>query len=629
VVIPVLVTLALFQSIYDDQSGDPADFHEEQSEMLRSQRLQHPRFRPGGNVTVYWDAIPFQIRQVSFKPEKSSNIRPQDYIGPDSCRKCHQEIYDNWSQHPHRWMNALAEESTVKGDFSDKAGIRYLGGQATFYQRHGQYRMQLERDNVHRVYEINQTIGSRFFQYYVGKGLEGPEPAGHDFYENDHVLPFGFWLEERMWVPIVHMTHREPPDDRRLDPFDPPRQGIIGPAILHSEVEHLYANCNYCHTTFSWGDLCMRFPRLVGRHAPVSMSLLWPAYLAESRPALWDGARQPWEVDNQFINQLIETVTRFEAPKNAVTLGISCEACHLGAKEHALGKRDRPEFLPRSPHLFVADRGVTLNRGRTHANLNWVCSRCHSGKRPQFAAGMGTWNSTEFSDAMRGSCYSELTCVSCHNPHLATGPKWSRTAQQDDALCLKCHQKFEPIDAQVAHTHHPVQSEGARCMNCHMPRINEGLQDVVRTHMIYSPTQRDMIEANHPNACNLCHLDRTIDWTVQYLGEWYQAEYAEAQLDANYPQRAAPVGRGWLKHEHESVRLVAAAAIRRRKAMWALPDLIDALDDQYLLNRQFAQKGLQDMLQIRLEDQGYRFYMTRDERREPLKEIRAKFLTQP
>ena len=26
-------------------------------------------------------------------------------------------------------------------------------------------------------------------------------------------------------------------------------------------------------------------------------------------------------------------------------------------------------------------------------------------------------------------------------------------------------------------------------MNCHMPRINEGLQDVVRTHMIYSPNR--------------------------------------------------------------------------------------------------------------------------------------------
>ena len=60
-----------------------------------------------------------------------------------------------------------------------------------------------------------------------------------------------------------------------------------------------------------------------------------------------------------------------------------------------------------------------------------------------------------------------------------------------------------------------------------MSRINEGLQDVVRTHMICSPTQPGMIEANHPNACNLCHLDKPIDWTIEKLRAWYDFEFSE------------------------------------------------------------------------------------------------------
>jgi len=40
-------------------------------------------------------------------------------------------------------------------------------------------------------------------------------------------------------------------------------------------------------------------------------------------------------------------------------------------------------------------------------------------------------------------------------------------------------------------------------MNCHMPKINEGINSLVRTHTIFSPTNPAMIEANRPNACNL------------------------------------------------------------------------------------------------------------------------------
>jgi hypothetical protein len=53
--------------------------------------------------------------------------------------------------------------------------------------------------------------------------------------------------------------------------------------------------------------------------------------------------------------------------------------------------------------------------------------------------------------------------------------------------------------------------------------------------------------------------------------------------------------------------------------------LLDALDDPYLANRQFAFKGLQDMLNVRLADFGYRFYLMKEERQEPLARIRARF----
>ena len=209
------------------------------------------------------------------------------------------------------------------------------------------------------------------------------------------------------------------------------------------------------------------------------------------------------------------------------------------------------------------------------------------------------------------------------------GKKWTQPVERDDAVCLKCHDQFRAKDRRASHTHHPAGSAGDRCLNCHMPRINEGLQDVVRTHMIYSPTRKDMIQANHPNACNLCHTNQPIDWTLKYLKDWYGKTYDDRDISLHYADRSEPVGLGWLRSREEAVRLVGADALTRMRNSQALPQLIDALDDPYLVNRQFTAKGLEEMLGVSLSDFGYHFYQTQAERREPIARIRAKKLPVP
>ena len=181
----------------------------------------------------------------------------------------------------------------------------------------------------------------------------------------------------------------------------------------------------------------------------------------------------------------------------------------------------------------------------------------------------------------------------------------------------------------MAHTHHPMDSTGARCMNCHMPKISEGLQDATRTHRIFSPTNVDNIEANQPNACNLCHLEKTIDWTVARLSEWhgYDAKASEAKIAANSPNRDGAVGLGWLTGNHHATRLSAAQALILARQGWAIPALIDQLDtDPFLINRQLTQRGLDQWLGVKLRDLGYQFYMTPPERKEAIARLRPELL---
>ena len=578
------------------------------------------RYYPNGNLLFWWDEMPSTVNDESFETGPESNIHPDDYAGADSCAECHQTNFDQWSEHPHRWMNAEAKSETVKGDFSDTAEINYLGGRARFSQSNEGYQMTLTRDDVTYVYQIDQTLGSRFFQYYIGTLTEGPFPEDHPYRTDIHVLPFGYWLKEKQWIPVVHVGP-ELPDGYRTDPFAMPMTPETGKSFLPYTKY-----CNMCHSTFPLADNMFRKSFTLSKHSPGIFHLDMAGYLAEHHEELLPAGVERETATTEQILSIPPKMTKFNAGDHGSTFGISCEACHFGCAQHVADPKSLPSFAAKSEFLRQQNGKKEIETGRTHENLNWACGRCHTGNRPEYSGGMSTWNSTEYTDAMKGSCYSQLKCIDCHSPHQATGMKWTKTPMQDDATCTKCHEQFLDQAEIAKHTHHPVGTEGSRCMNCHMPKINEGLQDVVRTHTIFSPTMPSMIESNHPNACNLCHTDQNIDWTTKHLKEWYGANYSQNRIAASHRSNKDAVGLGWLKSDNEAVRLTAIDAIRRNKDHWAMDFLIDRLDDSHLLNRQFAQQAVQELAEVDLDDFGYQFFMTPAERREPIEKIRAKLI---
>src|SRR5262249_31757256 len=267
-----------------------------------------------------------------------------------------------------------------KGDFSSDNLIAYRGTQASFGYDDRRYWMRLERGEARRIYEITQTIGSRYFQYYVGRQIEGPEPKSHHFYSKDHVLPFGYWISAKQWVPTVHIGP-ELPDEERPDSFSPPDQ-----APFYAEYA---AGCNFCHTTFPLADMFARSAHRMGEHSPLPMHWSLRSYVEQSRPELVNLISSLLDKRAEMLNlseadsgptgmmdrSLVRNpMTDWEASKYGVSFGVSCEACHLGGREHIeSGGKTPPKFFPSSPHLYVERKGTSLDFGRTHANVNWVC----------------------------------------------------------------------------------------------------------------------------------------------------------------------------------------------------------------------------------------------------------------
>lgn len=65
------------------------------------------------------------------------------------------------------------------------------------------------------------------------------------------------------------------------------------------------------------------------------------------------------------------------------------------------------------------------------------------------------------------------------------------------------------------HHHHSPNSEGAQCVNCHMPGQYFMGRDFRRDHNFRIPRPDVSKKVNSPNACNQCHKDKTVDWAIQ------------------------------------------------------------------------------------------------------------------
>ncbi|MCZ6787192.1 MAG: multiheme c-type cytochrome [Planctomycetota bacterium] len=511
-------------------------------------------------------------------------VREKGYVSSDTCRACHPGEYASWHRTFHRTMTQVVTPETV---ISNWHGTELtLRGKTLFLERvDDEFWVDMvdpeytedRAVNTRPVASSNRTrrvrkravlaTGSHHQQvYWMASG------QGRKLY----LLPFTWLVPEKRWIPY--------------------EDSFVRPSTPHEVTEVWNAECIKCHST-------------AGRPGRDQATGLFDTKVGE--------------------------------------FGIACEACHGPAEEHIRKNRD-PQ---RRYALHFSDEAdpTILNPAKVPAPVSaQICGQCHSVSGLKTRSGQAAWwregfpyrpgadlfatrqvirrpkdphhpmltnpvhregldrvtwpdgavrvSGREFNGLLDSPCYrgGDFSCLTCHSMHAyqETDDQLAPVGESDEA-CLQCHTTYR--DKIEAHTHHPAGSSGSRCYNCHMAYTTYGLFKAIRSHTVASPSMRESVEHRRPNACNLCHLDKTLVWTGRHLQKWYGKKPVEVTHPEESERSAAAL---WILRGDAGQRAIVAwhmgwaPALDASGADWMPPFLIQALDDTYSAVRFIAHRSL-------------------------------------
>ncbi|GEM_PF-518737 len=579
-----------------------------------------------------------------------SNIERKDYSGSQSCAPCHQRYYDAFMASPMHNMTRLPERAGLDTLFNGRV-FRFKDDSVILETRGGKPCARiLSHKFGNRIFLVTKAIGGHHREDFAGV-----EQGAKDTL-TERILPVSWMVETRVLRYKGYSV------------MDPERPGLKPGAVWNK-------TCLFCHNTVPYlsvvlgdlaGPLAPPFqggtvdrwlpadrrrplittdPEAMRRAITLEIDFLrrasgarggpWSHAILSPMPGATASRRQgaipepmPGPVQATARKAMKLTWDRFNET-HLLEIGIGCESCHGGSREHVLDPLVRPSLEPRSPYLRVS--GPPLAAADEHSQaVTRACARCH---QVLFTGYPWTWegkarddpqpggahiNSGEARDLLLGNC--RITCTACHDPHSSDHGARVKNAEgpAGNAVCTACHGGLADPLALRAHSHHDPLGAGGLCLNCHMPRKNMTLDTRLgRYHRIGSPADPVKVESDRPLECALCHGGKPVGELVDTLEGWWGHRYDRAKLTALYgdlrENAVAATLRNGKPHE-KAVALYLAGTLDRGPAgnpvgkaaghsanvpfdkRVIVPLAARELADPYPLVRYYAENALADML---------------------------------
>ncbi len=568
--------------------------------------------------------MPLSEAETPFRPIA---IPKDGFISSDSCQSCHQREYETWHDSYHRKMTQLASPESVLGEFVDENGegvqLELDGKTFDLGIEDGTHYVELDapRPGPGGKYErvrrpILVTTGSHHVQLYW-------YPTGEA--RNLGLLPYVWLLSEQRWIPRRSIFIL-PPNVAKAT--DPEAVAASYDATIQKETEEWPDSkrwnhtCIHCHTTNGqpmFEDLETRVAEfgiaceschgpsethVNKNHDPVKR---YQQHLTDSGD---EDVVDPSKLSRERGSQVCGVCHGITYPKGDRVFD-----------DLSVGRTYRPgDDLEETRRIVQATRGPESLAGLPEADPGVL-------EQQFWADGMVRVKGREYNGLIETPCYQrgEMTCFSCHTMHQDDADPRERKEWADDQLhsemrenvaCTQCHGEFEQPEVLAAHTQHIPESSGSNCYNCHMSYTTYGLLKAIRSHQIISPSVQESLETGRPNACNQCHLDKTLAWSAEHL----EAGWGIEQPEFTDQEQGVPASLLWLLSGDAAQRGLIAwsmgwdAAREASDPRWMSPFLIQLLRDPYDAVRLDIYKSLRK--QPGFEDFEYDFIASPEERTE-------------
>lgn len=515
--------------------------------------------------------------------------RPEaGYVGSKRCQECHPDEHASWHRSYHRTMTQPATPEAVLGRF-DGSTVDCNGLAYRVFQEEGKYWAEmpdpdvmmyvvqggkkLAWDQIPRVRRpVVMTTGSHHYQTYWVTSARYPGLL--------QSLPLVYLKEDQRWIPRDVAFMRGPDDTERL-------------------VTQWNHHCIRCHSTGgnpgldSKGQLRSRVGELgiacEACHGPGETHVNKHVALRAAQPAGKSRAADP-----SIVNP-----ARLDPTRSTQVCG-QCHGVYIMREEFAMASaRNGPLFQP-GEDLFRTRHYIQHPElsGATNAAAELEKNRAFYRER-WWDDGTILAGGREYSGLLASGCHlkGRMTCLSCHSMHDSDPDDQLNLRGNTSAACTQCHQEPQYTTEVRRHTFHTAGSSGSDCLNCHMPHTTYALFKGIRSHQITSPSVESGTRFGTPNACNLCHLDRTLAWTQDHLVRWYGATPVE--LPPQETNTAASLV--WMLRGNAAQRAITAWHMGWSPAQqvsgtnWQAPALAQLLADDYGPVRYIAARALRTL----------------------------------
>jgi predicted CXXCH cytochrome family protein len=543
--------------------------------------------------------------------EVTSNVARSDYAGSAACADCHPDEYAAWARSAMHNMTRNIDGAEVHAPF---AGERFVfkSDDAVMETKDGRRFVTIHAaGHPSQIFEVTRVIGGRRREDFAGVEVDGVGSAAHAIDDGRYAAG-----EERV-LPVSYVIGERAYRYKGYSVMTPERPGLRAGATWRR-------TCIFCHNTEPYLEV------MLGALAPGS-----PPYQGEVVDALLPPARRRDFVvsDTAALTTALDTELhaiggrthggdvralatdamrqirgRWQG-KDLLEVGIGCESCHGGSREHVQHSARLPSYLPHAPYLATTPVVADAAAARAQA-INRTCARCHQvlftgypftwegGLRKDESRGGSHINSGEGRDFLLGACASKLACTACHDPHARDPAALAKLdGPAGNAICVGCHAKYATPGAVAEHSHHDPNGAGASCMGCHMPRKNMSLDmRLGRYHRIGSPDDPQRVEHDRPLECALCHADKRVGELLATMEKWWGKHYDAAAIDALYGTPSANVMRATLARGKAHEQAVALYTLGEAKARDAAPLVAAQLTHPYPILRYYARDALTKMI---------------------------------